>query len=644
MELAVPAKRPINAQSGPVNANDQLKVVMTSINARSESGRATDDGILGQPGHEFLSRVRQATINVLGDSPIGREVLELCDEHGQARRMILEDRSGGISVVAVVGATGQGKSWLIRQLVRASSEATAAIRSGNHADEATDALVWIGPRQPADLDPHHERYIHCSVSEMQSIGAPYMLLDAPGATDDRRSFAAIAARSLALASVLLLVVRRDQIRSETMGMLAQASEGSLVIPVVNAVRQRDAILDADTDALIARIRQAAPTSIVAAPVIIDDFDIDNRTAAGVGVAAAELVAARLQNELGNSWEGDRRRSTRLSALDRRFRAALHSVLGDQLPGLTAAVRRLNQEATRLPIEVAQSLVGRGGPLRAVIRSRLRMSLLTETAAIWFPYKSVLGILNLTHGAWDRVLLTLSGSLPSLVTAVWTTTKNLTAERGAQQDLRDGLQRRSAAAVADRLGPLVMRFRSELMELRNQQPTHTMSLANRDVASQVAYLSGIDALQESSQRIFDEEVDRVSISRLTAIVFGLIGTAIFWSLLSGPIVALYRSYFDASYTTLSELGGSLEEFPKPEFSMMLTSLLLSLLPMSLFAMVVLSIAQGRRRVIGAETRIRDLHHETIERMQAEGILRLRWDEPILADAEFLLSAGAAETDL
>jgi len=300
----------------------------------------------------------------------------------------------------------------------------------------------------------------------------------------------------------------------------------------------------------------------------------------------------------------------------------------------------------LPVEVAETLVGRGGPLRAVIRSRLRMSLLTETAAIWFPYKSILGLLNLTHGAWDRVLLTLSGSLPSLVTAVWTTTKNLSSERGAQQDFRDGLQRRSAAAVADRLGPLVMRFRSELMELRHQQPSemaHLREPSLRDSSSQIAYLSGIDALQESSQRIFDDEVDRVCVSRLMVGLFGLIATLIFWFLMSGVVVTIYRDFFNATYESLITQDGNLEHFPHPKFSMMATSLILSLLPTSLFAMLVISLAQGRRRVVGAETRIRQLHHETIERMQRDGILRLRWDEPILADAEFLLSAGAAEMD-
>ena len=80
---------------------------------------------LGQPGFEFLNRVRRAATNVLSDSPTGREVLELCDDHEQARRMVLEDRSSGLLVVAVVGPTGQGKSWLIRQLVRRSEAAEA---------------------------------------------------------------------------------------------------------------------------------------------------------------------------------------------------------------------------------------------------------------------------------------------------------------------------------------------------------------------------------------------------------------------------------------------------------------------------------------------------------------------------------------
>ncbi len=606
----------------------------------SRNSSSTEENV-GQPGRDFLLRVRRAATSVLGDSSTGREVIELCDQHAEARRMMLDERSQGSTVVAIVGATGQGKSWLIRQMVRSSSVASA-IRSGNSLDEATEKLTWIGPSPPADLDPRHEDYVRCAAADMQPIGTPYLLVDAPGATDDRASIAAVAGRALSMASVLLLIVRRDQLRSEIVATLSQTSEGSIVIPVVNSVRD-DHQLSTDVDAFIARMRKAAPRSQIVTPIVIDDFDVDDRDESTIGKAAAEEVARRLQSELGDAWDGDRRRSTRLSALDARFRFALHSILGDRLPDLTAAVRRLNVEARKLPLEVAESLVGGGGSMRAAIRSRLRLSLLNDTAAFWFPYRTIVGILNLTHGAWDRVLLSLSGSLPSLVSAVWTSTKNLTGDRDASEDIRSGLKRRSDAAVADRLGPLANRFRDELAALRQGKRHAEISLTDSADRRAVASLSGLDTLQERSQEIFEAEADRVSMSRGAAVACGLVGTAIFWFLMAGPVIALYRGYFDASYVALQELSGDLESFPRPDFAMMLTSLILSTLPMALFAMIVLSISQSRSRVRAAEDRIRGRHHDAIEQLQRDGVLQLRWDEPLLADAEFLLSAGAVDAD-
>ena len=607
------------------------------MNANSDLSLRDASNELGGMGDAFLRRVRSSATSVLGDSPVGRGVIQLCDEHAEARRMILQDRSAGATVVAVVGATGQGKSWLIRQLVRGSN-VVKSIRSGNNASEATEKLLWIGPLPPADLDPSHEVFLHCEASKMQSIGGKYLLLDAPGATDDRRAIASVATRALSLASVMLLVVRRDQIRSQVVSVLAEACEGTVVIPVINAVRKRDENLDADVDTLVTQMRRIALASVLVRPDIIDDFDTSDRDEKDVGQQAAQAVATRLQQELGNSWEGDRRRSNRLSALDGRFRAALHTGLRDQMPRLTHAVGKLNEEAVKLPGEVAESLVGTGGPLRAAVRTRLRLSLLTDTAAIWFPYKSVLGLLNLTHGAWDRLLLAFSGSLPSLVGTVWSTTKNIVNRNDGEDDVRDGLRRRSAAAVSDRLGPLAARFRDALSAMRQER---SVGVSAHDSPSQVAFLAGIDALQESSQKIFDEEVERVSISRSAAVACGVIGTLIFWGLMSGPIIALYSQYFSASYSSLTEMGGSLEEFPKPEFSTIATSLIVSMLPTAIFSMLVLSIAQSSSRIALAEQGIRDRHNDTIRQLQEQGVLRLQWDDPLLADAEFLLSAGAPE---
>ena len=605
---------------------------------------------LTDPEAVFLRRVRQASISVLGESAAGRAVRQLCDSHSAARRSLTTDRAAGAMVVAVVGATGQGKSWLMRQFIKSPAVANA-IRSGNNADEATERITWVGPNPPANLDIRFEQYLHCASDQMFSLESPYLLVDSPGVTDNRRDVAETAHLALSMASVLLMVVRRDQLRSYAVDLLASASEGSLVVPVINAVHEPSDSLRADSlltdsEAFVARIRRAAPRSQVTAAVHIADFETGARQESIVGSDALASIYRALVAELA---QGDSlgRMVHRLAAMDAKFRTALHSSLRGQLPSLTIAVQHLNEEARRLPEEIAASLVGGGPALRAGIRSRFRASLLTDTSGIWFPYRTILGVLSLTSGAWDRVVLSLAGSLPSLIGAAYTGVRNLTQSNAIASDIREGIRKRSAAAVADRLGPLATRFRTEIHRLSNNETASAIdqSLTNHDssrLRTQPAFLAGLDSLQEQSQQIFDSEIDRAAIPRGIATVCGIVGTILFWSLMAGPVVTLYRDYIQASLASLIDFTGDLSQFPRPDLATVLTSVVLSVLPTAIFAMLVLSWVQGRRRVDPTEQAIRDRHREAISRLQEQRVLRLEWDDPLLADAEFLLSAGAVES--
>jgi len=597
------------------------------------------------PEAVFLRRVRQASISVLGESTAGRTVRQLCDSHAESRQSLTADRASGAMVVAIVGATGQGKSWLMRQFVKSPTVANA-IRSGNNADEATERITWVGPNPPANLDVRFEQYLHCASEQMFSLEVPYLLVDSPGVTDNRHDVAETARLALSMASVLLMVVRRDQLRSYAVDLLASASEGSLVVPVINAVNADNGSLQTDSEAFVARIRRAAPRSQVTSAVHIADFETGSRQES---VVASEATMAIYQALMGELAHGDSigRVVHRLAAMDSKFRTALHSSLGDQLPSLSIAVQRLNEEAKLLPEEIAASLVGGGPALRAAIRSRLRASLLTDTSGIWFPYRTILGVLSLTSGAWDRVVLSLAGSLPSLIGAAYTGVRNMTQSSAIASDMRDGIRKRSAAAVADRLGPLASRFRTEIHRLSNNEAASAIdhSLSNHDsdrLRTQPAFLAGLDSLQEQSQEIFDSEIDRAAAPRNLATICGLVGTLLFWSLMAGPIVTLYRSYILASLASLVEFTGDLNQFPRPDLAMVLTSFVLSALPTAIFSMLVLSWVQGRRRVSVTEQSIRDRHREAILRLQQQRVLRLEWDDPLLADAEFLLTAGALES--
>lgn len=578
----------------------------------------------------FVAGVRRSAARVLGTSPVGERVLELCDRFEAQRAAILQTRVPDAIVVGVVGPTGQGKSWLVRQFID-DAAVKQALPSGDRTREATVRIAWVGPYPPADLNDRYERYLHCAAEQMFSLGVDYLILDTPGATDQDPHVVEISKQTLALASVQILVVRRDQLRSQAVHELVNASEGTLVLPVINIVRQHDDKLSSDIDAYCAAIHAAAPSSEILPPVIVHDFDVVDDEAT-IARAAREAIGHALRPRLVEAGGAERRQRARLAAADRRFRQTLHEMISDELPYLVRAVDHLNEAADRLPVDVANSLVGSGGSLRAGIRSRLRLALLTDTAAIWFPYKTLIGLLNLTHGAWDRLVLTLAGSLPSLITSAWTTASNLGQMRSMESELRNGVRERSAALVRDRLGPLIRTFQQELGPLHAQSPQPSGN------ENQHAYLRGIDQLQQSSQQILEEEIDAGAVGGITAQVLGLIGTLIFWALFAGPVVALYSKYFRAASAVATDLHDHLEQFPAPEWAMLLTSVLLSLMPTAVYAMFVITITQSRRRVQACAKRVQDRHTQEIDRLQREGVLRLELDDPLLADAEFLVSAG------
>jgi hypothetical protein len=586
--------------------------------------------------------IRRAATHVLGDSPVGNAVVQLCDNHSENLHQIAQSRTPDATTIAVIGATGQGKSWLIQQLVR-DPAVRRGIRSGDGQAEATRRLFWIGNQPPTNLDSRSETFLFCATESMTDLGGPYLVVDTPGATDADPSTAEAAARAVSMASVLILTVRREQIRSVVPGQLAAASDGTLILPVVTVVRvaAENPDLRSDVDSLMARLRDAAPNAEVIAPVLVRDFELDDRGASGVGDDAAGRIAEALRSHLAAGNVGVRRRGARLAAERERFHQQIHSQLQHHLPRLTQAVARLDQATEKLPHDVAVELIGSGPTLLAGIRSRLRAEMLVSTAALWFPYRSLLGLLNLTHGAWDRVILALSGSLPSLVGAAWTSIRNVNESREARTS-SGAIRVRSSAMIADRIVPLVNRFRNELDRIGGPAATldsrQTAGSSGGESAS--VDLMGIDSLQEQTQHIFDDEVGNAAPSPWAIQLCGLAGTLLFWGLLAGPIVSLYRRYFAASVESIGSLADNLDAFPHPSAAMVLTSVVLSLLPTSIFAMLVLTWVQRRSRQQKVANNIDTRIKQAIDDLQSQGVLRLEFRDPILEDTRRLTRVAAA----
>ncbi len=228
----------------------------------------------------FAQRVAEAALSVFGQSGTTQVILEACRRYELEVDNIVSSRGINALLIAIVGAKGQGKTWVARQLV--SNEAVRGqLRSGDLMDDATTRLVWIGASPPERLDTSSEIYHPCAADCMFDIGRPYVLLDTPGSTDSNERAAQIAAEALSLAPIKLLVIARDQIRSAASMLIAQRIDGSECIPIISSVEPEEfdadhsagRLLRNDIDALRKQIALLAPRVKLSSEVLVPDFEI-----------------------------------------------------------------------------------------------------------------------------------------------------------------------------------------------------------------------------------------------------------------------------------------------------------------------------------------------------------------------------------
>ena len=376
----------------------------------------------------------------------------------------------------------------------------------------------------------------------------------------------------------------------------------------------------------------APRVQWTAPILVPDFEISGDEPA----AGASFVSTLLDrfHELGLT------EATLGSAREQRMQAAADTLkktvadkISEQLPQLADAVEQLHRETTQLPARVLDSLLGSESVLETGVRMRLRANLITSTSLLWFPYRTVLSLLNLTQGAWDRVLLAMGGSVPSLFGTLSSMARNVKQGREFDADMSDGIRKRTQEQVEQRLRPLCEQFHRAVLRVRPRDDQNQR--AWRESESSGMRLTGIEELQNRSQRIFTETIEQSSASWWTAQAFALIGTLVFWALMAGPIIVIYRDYFTATFSVLGGQDSQLDSFPHPPPGLLFTSLVLSTLPLFIYCMVVMTASLSRRKIRAAVQRIVQAHQETIEELRKTDVVRLQYEDQLLEQTEYLI---------
>ena len=589
------------------------------------------------PHDVLVQRIRLATQALLGQQHLTHQITEWCNQYKLQCDSIVSSRGVSLTSIAVVGAKGQGKTWIARQMIL-DRQVAKTLPSGVLSREATTHVHWVGPIVPESLDSNRELYHPCRSEAMLDLGRPYMLLDTPGITDDDLQAAKIAKEAMSLSPVKLLVVRRDQLRSAVSSQLANFTEGAICIPVITCIPLNDLekgvsnqnwseSLQRDLDTFFDAMRSSAPKTKFLESIIVLDFEADGDETK-VGLAFARDLQLRLRKESLDDIAATR--SNRLSAATDRLRHRIGQMLDSQLPQLSAAVRKLHSEADALPGQAIEAVLGSRVVLQSAVRGRLRAQMIADTGMIWFPYRSVLTILGLTHGAWDRLLMSLSGSVPSIFGTFAAWARNVQLSRKINWEMHEGIRDRLNRQIEDRLEPVQAQFHRAVTRMHGtNQEIKTASTSPK------IRLSGVEELQTRARSVFEWSVDRHQMSWITLQIIALVGTTIFWVLMAGPIVSIYRQYLSASYLTLTSAVSSVDTFPHPSPALLMTSVLLSLIPMLIYAMVVLSWNQRRSKINQIAESAYTEEMKLVDELKRSGVIALHYDDPLLEHAEFLI---------
>jgi len=584
---------------------------------------------------QMVERIEDASQQLLGSHPVRLQIARWCEEFRQAANDITHERGVLLPCFGIIGAKGQGKTWVARQLILEPAIAQL-LPSGVLAKEATTRLHWIGPSAPDALEASREVYLACPAKSMLDFQRPYMVLDTPGYTDEDPMAAAIAKEAMSLAPIKLLVARRDQLRSAIHVQLAALTEGSVCLPIITCVPQSESMgsgnlagsLQRDIEWYTAALSSSAPGTRFLEPILVCDFE-------AMGDEAS--IARQLQNDLKNRLAHEdlkvasATKSVRLRTASDRLKHRVSEAIQTQVPQLASAISQLASTADALPSQAIEMVLGSKHVLRNAIRDRIRGELISGTGLFWFPYRTLLGILGFTHGAWDRLILSMTGSLPSIFGTFMTWAKNLSTSRQAHQELQEGIKEYLTKQIQDRLLPAQQEFYRAIDRIGgSNRDAHRIDSGLR------IRMSGIDALQVQARGVFDETLSKYRIPRWLLQLLGLVASVIFWGLMAGPILAIYRQYFLATMHAWSEGTKDLSEFPSPKATMMLTAFGISTFPVLIIAMLVMSWFQRAKRLDAIAEEIYSAELQKVESLKRDGTIKLYYEDPLLQSAEYLTS--------
>lgn len=568
------------------------------------------------------------------DAPLTNAVSEITDNLRSDISRIRSGQSAGPATLALVGRVGEGKSWLTRAFLAENHEANQVIRSGQNAAERSMDLTWIGSQQPFTKLNSGERFIKTSPQNMLDLGAPYLLADSPGYSDHNPSLEALSSIALASSNIKLLATSISHIRDASLARFIGSMDGSIILPIVRFRPEDEKLTPSESvrnDCLEEMQNWAAhaPSASILPAIFIPDAGIAGDVEARN--TARQLISASLTPLLAEPTTLAKHRESQLQQRIQLTRSHLADTLIDFRQRIGTPVEKLDQLSATLPEIVQKEVIGDTAQLHIGIRSKFRADAIDRTPALLFPYRSFIGILGLTQGAWDKLIFTTLGSVPSLVMTAFHSVKSWSKTRDFEKSIRDESRQRLNSLINDAYREDIRNFSHSLTAI-TEEPAD-ISLNNE---ANIIEIHGLTGLEIEAQEIITKSIKKHRISSLTLWLGGILAFLVFWAMLLGPSIALYSEYFISLFDTANSISSGWEHYPEPSASFWLTSLTLSLIPAGVISMIVMYLTCRRGRILKTSHQIESEISSTILKRIDADKLRLVINNPKLNAAKTLLN--------
>lgn len=564
---------------------------------------------------------------LFGSSSEGKRLTDRCLQSRSEVEAIATRRGLSVIPIAVIGSKNAGKSWLCRRLVTDPAN-RERIPCGERRANATTAAMWIGPNAPPEIDSNHETHLPIPAQLMVNLGRSYVLLDLPGYND-----ASIPERDAALRSVHGTPLRVLMVSSQTMEDESQfsyltQSDGVLILPVIvdNNYPSLIGDISKDIEDLTNRLNAHCPKARIFPPVVIPhaerspgDKEENIRIADEILIPAlqAALVEPALDPSLAIGVSLDH------------FRREISSDLHAWMERIRPPYEELVAEESRLAEELLGNIVGTDAQLSAGMSMRMRLRAVSTAPAAFFPYRTILGVLALTAGAWDRMAFALAGSVPSLALLAFQTSRNLKNLGEMMSKAKEALNKRVETMASDRLSALDEIF---VRATRSFLPPSDCTVNHE---SRKIHLVGLDVVTDKSGELFEASLIKHSPGKLLTGFWGGLATFLFFGLGVSPAVSVYREFLEAWAGMFAKDPVRWGAFPTPSGGMIFSTLLIMGLPVVLCALITIANSAPKSKVAAAVDDVKASHQRLRSDLTDTHLVRLVSNDPIREAVRVLL---------